>query len=895
MVKGEGVVLSPNSSTGGTMRRIHPSGPLNAPLAIIGEAGGVQEEREGIPFRGAAGNKLKLYLNEVGLTLGEVYLDNVYPYRPRGNDINTVSPEEIHHEWIPKLRQRLNQLTNVKVIVPVGNYACYALTGKGTVKGVGRRSTEDNVGITKLRGSVYTHYCNSRPVKVIPTIHPAAILRRAKWEKRTLTDWGFIKEEMAGEVDYARRRQYYLDPTNLELSQLWDRIVDGEVSHLSIDIETWGRTLSCVGFGVSKEEAYVLPTLSREEKEYYLEWVRRLCESDTLKILQNGLYDLYWLEEYGISVNNYVFDTLSMHHAIDPAEEHSLAFLASIYTSPRQNFWKDEAKDAEEKMKYANDREALHTYNAIDVCVTYEVFENLYDILINTGRFAFYLNHYQKMYEPLLRCMRGGIRCDIERQREWADILIRECDVIREKLKGMAGEELYATEEKTTLRIPEDEEWEMLLIELHLEGEKKFKPKNIDRGAMKELGYVMSKRMIKEKEVLLKKSFSGVKLRRFFFDTLKVPKKYKMVKGEDGKRRTDTLDKAALLEIAIQVPKASEAAKLLIEHRRKSKVAQFLQAKKDKDGRIRCTYKQNTEAGRLASAKNPMGGGANLQNQDREIRDTYLPDEGTVWLAVDGSSVEDRIVKMLTGSARLQEMANLRPTQFDAHSYNASLLYGRDEITKKMRQDSKFVAHGGQRNMGAPTLARKFLMDTGEVKTPSECKRLMEVYLSAHEEIRSEYWPWVRRNLLRDRMRLANGWGRLVDFGTERMDDELYRRGYSWYPQSECVDWLNQTGWVPLFYYLRDNKMKSRLMTHEHDGFGVSAYVDEIWDIVMFLINHMECVRVHRGGELVIPVSITVGRSWAGDKDGGREWDGLPNKGELEDFTNEILSNTTNN
>ena len=46
----------------------------------------------------------------------------------------------------------------------------------------------------------------------------------------------------------------------------------------------------------------------------------------------------------------------------------------------------------------------------------------------------------------------------------------------------------------------------------------------------------------------------------------------------------------------------------------------------DEDGRMRSIYKFTTEAGRLASAKNPMGTGMNAQNQDRKLRYLYIPD-----------------------------------------------------------------------------------------------------------------------------------------------------------------------------------------------------------------------------------------------------------------------------
>jgi DNA polymerase I-like protein with 3'-5' exonuclease and polymerase domains len=613
--------------------------------------------------------------------------------------------------------------------------------------------------------------------------------------------------------------------------------------------------------------------------------VKWICESECPKILQNGLYDLYWLWAYGVEVRNYAWDTMAMHHCLDPAEDHDLSFLSSIYR-PLHVFWKDESKDAEELLKYARTRDAVHVYNAKDCVATFEVWLRLKELLEVGGRMEFYERHYRAMFLPIFGLMKQGVRCDLQKQKEWAGELERRCDEIREALKGLAGEELYATKEGISFRGPSEEEWGELLID----PQGGTKPKNIDKEAAKRIGYVMSKELVKTRKNILLKDFSGKKLQRLFYETLKVPKQFKVTHTEEGKRYTETLDKTALTRIALRVPKAAEPARLLLEHRRKAKVAMFLKAKKDRDGRIRCMYKQNTEAGRLASAKNPMGGGFNLQNQDREIRNTYLPNEGQVWVALDGSQVEDRYCKMLTGAKRMQELANLRPDEFDAHTYMAKKLFPGREIDYKLRYMEKRVVHASQRGMRGKKLAEIFLREDEMIIAESECDRMIDTYLDEYWEIREQYFPWVREMLWTSGKRLANSWGRVVDFGTERMDEDLYRRAYSWLLQSECVDWLNQWGWLPAIEWCGKEGRKSRVLTQEHDGFGVSTEPEEAWDLVRCVVGNLERPRALRGGWLTVPVTVTVGRSWAGEKDGGVEFKRLPGREVFEASVKKCLS-----
>lgn len=628
--------------------RVQGEGPLSARIVGIGESPGKSEIFQRRPFVGMSGHKLDQWLALAGLDRRQIRIENVCEYRPpRGDDIESFDAEYLA-QWIRYLHERIAELHDPYVLVPMGNYATFALTGKGKVKAAVRQAmgweeitatqAEKKAGITKLRGSIYQYTdLRGRVMKVVPTVHPAFVLHgpNKKWEKRLIADWRRVKEESETRELHLPRRNHivYPDINALDKFLYMLRHRGYEFAPLAIDIETPQNVLSCVGFSYNANESIVLPVRTKEERETFMPYVKVLCESQLPKILQNGLFDTYWLREYGIEVNNWQWDTMAMHHALDPIESHSLHFLTSVFT--REPYYKDEAKDAEEIMKYAGNLEALYVYNGKDCCVTREIFDVLYGMLVERGMLQFYHEHYNSMFPVLLDTMRHGVRVDTKKQKAWAKRLLGECKEIREELKEVAGEELYAVERKGKWRKPTEDEWEELLGSewrsiLHAaslpllsayENDMKLaapKLKFIDREVAKRLGYVMSRGEIKYYVEKLKKDFSGIKLQRFFYETLGLPKQTRWTKGKGGRQSTITLDEAALKNLTVRFPgKIGKWGLKVLKHREKKAEADQLRGVWDKDGRIRCSYKFTTEAGRLASSKNPMGRGRSLQNIKR--------------------------------------------------------------------------------------------------------------------------------------------------------------------------------------------------------------------------------------------------------------------------------------
>jgi DNA polymerase len=156
-------------------------GSAEADVMFIGEAPGFHEDKQGEPFVGAAGQLLNRMLREVlGLTRDDVYVGNVIKCRPPGNR----DPQEDEIEaCTPWLVEQVS-LIQPRVIVTLGNFATKFVL-------------QTPQGITRMRGRTYPWHGRT----VIPTFHPAAILRGGGESSRQFLefrdDFELVRETLA--------------------------------------------------------------------------------------------------------------------------------------------------------------------------------------------------------------------------------------------------------------------------------------------------------------------------------------------------------------------------------------------------------------------------------------------------------------------------------------------------------------------------------------------------------------------------------------------------------------------------------------------------------------------------------------------------------------------------
>jgi DNA polymerase len=153
------------------------AGNADADLMFVGEAPGAEEDRQGLPFVGRAGQLLNQLLEEIGLSREEVFIANVLKNRPPGN--RDPQPAEIQ-ACEPWLWQQVG-LIEPRVVCTLGNFSTKLLSGSQT-------------GITKVRGTPQVHELGGRMVYLLPLFHPAAALRTPAVKETLRADFATIPE-----------------------------------------------------------------------------------------------------------------------------------------------------------------------------------------------------------------------------------------------------------------------------------------------------------------------------------------------------------------------------------------------------------------------------------------------------------------------------------------------------------------------------------------------------------------------------------------------------------------------------------------------------------------------------------------------------------------------------
>lgn len=161
----------------GRTKIVHTTGNFSADLMFVGEAPGADEDQKGEPFVGRAGQLLNKIIEAIGMKREDVCIGNINRCRPPGNRTPTL-PEA--HTCRPFLIREI-AVIRPKVIVVLGNTACQNLL-------------DTKVGITKLRGNFQDYY----GVKVMPTFHPAYLLRDPSKKRETWEDMKKVRDYLSG-------------------------------------------------------------------------------------------------------------------------------------------------------------------------------------------------------------------------------------------------------------------------------------------------------------------------------------------------------------------------------------------------------------------------------------------------------------------------------------------------------------------------------------------------------------------------------------------------------------------------------------------------------------------------------------------------------------------------
>jgi uracil-DNA glycosylase len=324
---------------------------LPADLFICGEAPGIDEDREKVPFVGVSGQLLDKLLQIANVDRRRCWVSNVFTTRPVNNDVTRFfvpskdqpSPypqvryeSHVYHlrkdfePEITRLRDEIKE-SGATTVLALGNTALWALCGLSK--------------ISEYRGAVMPSTLVSE-VKVVPSYHPAAVARDWKLRPILLAD---IKKASAEThipgIKYPRRS--VLIPTRLSDIYLFDKAHLSKATHVSMDVETSpaDQQITCLSLATSPEVSFVIPIWTESGSFWLLEdelviwqWLQEVARRDITFIFHNSVYDLTYLAQMGIRPRK-VKDTMFMHFSYQPEWKKSLGLLGSLYANERS--WKN--------------------------------------------------------------------------------------------------------------------------------------------------------------------------------------------------------------------------------------------------------------------------------------------------------------------------------------------------------------------------------------------------------------------------------------------------------------------------------------------------------------------------------------------------------------------------
>lgn len=351
-------------------------GPRNASLALVGEAWGESESIARKPFAGQSGMELFRILGEAmpeiepalhssalammkyelawvkkgdeWLEAAGIFMTNTLALRPPGNKVTELCVNK-------KEAQGLAPGYALPAIEPPGNYLRPEYLGELTrlqeeLKSVrpnltvalGAKASWALLGATNI-GSIRGTVAAAPHGKVLPTYHPAAVLRQWSWRSILMADMMKAARERKFREIVRPERTILVNPTLAECQTYVARLMASPPALLGCDTETTKGQIKMVSFAPSRGDAIVIPFVKENNRSYWAtpneelaawDCVAALLESPVIpKVFQNGAYDFQYLMPLGIRLANCTEDSMLLHHSLLPEMKKGLGFLGSIYTN----------------------------------------------------------------------------------------------------------------------------------------------------------------------------------------------------------------------------------------------------------------------------------------------------------------------------------------------------------------------------------------------------------------------------------------------------------------------------------------------------------------------------------------------------------------------------------
>lgn len=806
-------------------------GSISVDIMLIGEAPGEQEDKQKEPFVGAAGKRLDIILKEARLDRKNLRIDNIVKCRPPNN--RDPEPEEIK-ACFPYLEEEIRKV-KPKIIVPLGGIALQVIQGlEGSTSWAGTK-----------------HWSEKYNCWIMPTFHPAYICRRLGLQGVMIDHLKNVVEWLKNPVE-PKPPKYVIIDTIEKAKTLFDKL--NSVDAFSFDTETsgldfWKDKILCCSFSWKERTGVVLPILQQyckefwkpEEKEWIIDQLKKVLESNIGKIGQNLSFDIQFLKSNRIKLNNFVFDTMLAHHLLDEnvgREGHGLDTMVLRY-------FPDMGKYDEELSKYLPNKntsyavipnEVLWKYSAADADAEFRCYQKFKPELEKQGLMRLFNKITIPFQKVLLETEYYGVKLDIERLEELKVEYKERLKKIEEAFRGT-------------------------------DAVKKVEKALYNRSAKKieeRFDSLKSKRLPKEEYIqkyTKPTSFnlrSSIHLQILLFEVLG----FESVK--ETKKGGISVDKEVLDAFADKSP---ELVKLK-EHRDLSKLLSTyvigMLERVDENGRIHTDYHiDGTVTGRLSSS-NP-----NLQNipRDSVIKECFITEPGYELCEIDFAQAEFKCWGHYSNDKKMIEAIN---SGVDVHKQMASVCFNKkiEEVTKEERQQAKNSVFGIMYGRGAKSLAEEHGM------SEEDAERIRTIFFDRYP--RAKDWIVNIKKVAQEYGEVVNAFGRIrrlpaaqipwnknMDKHDEKDKSEAMRQATNSPIQSMAADITAITA-IRVDKRLQQLNSKIRLVLTVHDSLIYEVPKEEK-DILIKIIKE----EVARGyntieGPIRVPmkIDISVGERW---------------------------------
>ena len=297
-----------------------PSAPARPLVAVVGEAPGAQEDTQGVPFVGPAGQLLWDTLAEHGLARAQAFVTNVVKCRPPNNRTPKRSEIKQCRIWLDAELEHL-QDQGCRYILALGATAYRALGGSGS--------------ITEAAGAAYRYGAFT----VFPALHPAAALRSPRMMEPFKQQLAAFARLVRGGPSGDLGTEVRLADSEDALREMAEEI--GAAEEAAFDLETVGldpyskdAAIICISLSARPGHAWVVMLAHPEAPLQYgivREYLHRIFAAEKTWIAHNGRFDRRWLQAMGFPPPTLKRDTILMAHLLDENAPKNVESVAARY------------------------------------------------------------------------------------------------------------------------------------------------------------------------------------------------------------------------------------------------------------------------------------------------------------------------------------------------------------------------------------------------------------------------------------------------------------------------------------------------------------------------------------------------------------------------------------